>query len=371
MTRSTSRCARMSSAAAPCSASSTSHVSSRIARMEARTPSSSSTTSTVPRRRVVSGGPLSRSFIGFAVGAAAQSSAARRSGREPAWSLALAVGAAAQSSAARRSGREPAWSLALAVGAAAQSSAARRSGREPAWSLALAVGAAAQSSAARRSGREPAWSLALAVGAAAQSSAARRSGREPAWSLALAVGAAAQSSAARRSGTQYVASFRRPPIEDDVLVAGVGAGAMEVEQRGLAGRDRGQCLAERLCVADGLTPDLEDHVAAPKTGAGGRTACGDVDDEDTLRDGEVEPVGDAGRERLDVQPEAVLARLGPHGRLLRRHLADRHRGRLARTVAHDDDAHALARGEPGDAPLQVGHLADAHTVDLDDDVAGP
>src|SRR6184192_3938338 len=225
MTRSTSRWARMSSAAAPCSASSTSHVSSRIARMEARTPSSSSTTSTVPRRRVVSGGPLSRSFIGFA------------------------------------------------------------------------------------------------VGAAAQSSAARRSGREPAWSLALAVGAAAQSSAARRSGTQYVASFRRPPIEDDVLVAGVGAGAMEVEQRGLAGRDRGQCLAERLCIADGLTPDLEDHVAAPKTGAGGRTACGDVDDEDTLRDGEVEPVGDAGRERLDVQPEAVLARLGPHGRLLRRHLA--------------------------------------------------
>src|SRR5438034_9574415 len=299
MTRSTSRCARMSSAAAPCSASSTSHVSSRIARMEARTPSSSSTTSTVPRRRVVSGGPLSRSFIGFA------------------------------------------------------------------------VGAAAQSSAARRSGREPAWSLALAVGAAAQSSAARRSGREPAWSLAFAVRAAAQSSAARRSGTQYVASFRRPPIEDDVLVAGVGAGAMEVEQRGLAGRDRGQCLAERLCVADGLTPDLEDHVAAPKTGAGGRTACGDVDDEDTLRDGEVEPVGDAGRERLDVQPEAVLARLGPHGRLLRWHLADRHRGRLARTVAHDDDAHALARGEPGDAPLQVGHLADAHTVDLDDDVAGP
>src|SRR5438094_2894075 len=299
MTRSTSRWARMSSAAAPCSASSTSHVSSRIARMEARTPSSSSTTSTVPRRRVVSGGPLSRSFIGFA------------------------------------------------------------------------VGAAAQSSAARRSGREPAWSLAFAVGAAAQSSAARRSGREPAWSLAFAVRAAAQSSAARRSGTQYVASFRRPPIEDDVLVAGVGAGAMEVEQRGLAGRDRGQCLAERLCVADGLTPDLEDHVAAPKTGAGGRTACGDVDDEDTLRDGEVEPVGDAGRERLDVQPEAVLARLGPHGRLLRRHLADRHRGRLARTVAHDDDAHALARGEPGDAPLQVGHLADAHTVDLDDDVAGP
>src|SRR5437867_8742734 len=299
MTRSTSRWARMSSAAAPCSASSTSHVSSRIARMEARTPSSSSTTSTVPRRRVVSGGPLSRSFIGFA------------------------------------------------------------------------VGAAAQSSAARRSGREPAWSLALAVRAAAQSSAARRSGREPAWSLALAVRAAAQSSAARRSGTQYVASFRRPPIEDDVLVAGVGAGAMEVEQRGLAGRDRGQCLAERLCVADGLTPDLEDHVAAPKTGAGGRTACGDVDDEDTLRDGEVEPVGDAGRERLDVQPEAVLARLGPHGRLLRRHLADRHRRRLARTVAHDDDAHALARGEPGDAPLQVGHLADAHTVDLDNDVAGP
>src|SRR5438874_2695026 len=251
MTRSTSRCARISSAAAPCSASSTSHVSSRMARMEARTPSSSSTTSTVPRRRVVSGGPLSRSFIGFAVGAAAQSSAARR------------------------------------------------------------------------------------------------------------------------SGTQYVASFRRPPIEDDVLVAGVGAGAMEVEQRGLAGRDRGQCLAERLCVADGLTPDLEDHVAAPKTAAGGRTACGDVDDEATLRDGEVEPVGDAGRERLDVQPEAVLARLGPHGRLLRRHLADRHRGRLARTVAHDDDAHALARGEPGDAPLQVGHLADAHTVDLDNDVAGP
>src|SRR5437773_9039283 len=275
MTRSTSRCARMSSAAAPCSASSTSHVSSRIARMEARTPSSSSTTSTVPRRRVVSGGPLSRSFIGFA------------------------------------------------------------------------------------------------VGAAAQSSAARRSGREPAWSLALAVRAAAQSSAARRSGTQYVASFRRPPIEDDVLVAGVGAGAMEVEQRGLAGRDRGQCLAERLCVADGLTPYLEDHIAAPKTAAGGRTACGDVDDKDTLRDGEVEPVGDAGRERLDVQPEAVLARLGPHGRLLRRHLADRHRGRLARTVAHDDDAHALARGEPGDAPLQVGHLADAHTVDLDNDVAGP
>src|SRR5439155_823537 len=317
MTRSTSRCARMSSAAAPCSASSTSHVSSRIARMEARTPSSSSTTSTVPRRRAVSGGPLSRSFIGFA------------------------------------------------------------------------VGAAAQSSAARRSGREPAWSLALAVGAAAQSSAARRSGREPAWSLALAVRAVALSSAARRSGTQYVASFRRPPIEDDVLVAGVGAGAMEVEQRGLAGRDRGQCLAERLYVADGLTPDLEDHVAAPKTAAGGRTACGDVDDEDTLRDGEVEPVGDAGRERLDVQPEAVqpvgdagrerldvqpeavLARLGPHGRLLRRHLADRHRGRLARTVAHDDDAHALARGEPGDAPLQVGHLADAHTVDLDNDVAGP
>src|SRR5262249_31307636 len=67
-------------------ASSTSHVSSRIARMEARTPSSSSTTSTVPRRRVVSGGSPSMLFIGFAVRARRT---ARRSAGQPVYSSLL------------------------------------------------------------------------------------------------------------------------------------------------------------------------------------------------------------------------------------------------------------------------------------------
>src|SRR5262249_44506350 len=104
MTRSISRWARISSAAAPCSASSTSHVSSRIARMEARTPSSSSTTSTVPRRRVVSGGSPRTLLIGFAAGAASQRASRR-----------LASPPAAARTTARRSGGHPVYSLLSAL----------------------------------------------------------------------------------------------------------------------------------------------------------------------------------------------------------------------------------------------------------------
>src|SRR5262245_46301869 len=193
MTRSTSRWARISSAAAPCSASSTSHVSSRIARMEARTPSSSSTTSTVPRRRVVSGGSPSTLFIGVAFGAPTQGTSRR-----------------------------------------------------------LASFFAAS----------PRLRLRLLKRAAARTTA-RRSAGQPVHSSLLAA------------------------LQHDVLIAAAG-GPMHVDQGRLAGRDSGERLAEALRVRDRLARDLQNDVAAPQAGAVGGPAAGDVDDDQAVRDEEVE-----------------------------------------------------------------------------------
>src|SRR5881397_1569946 len=184
-----------------------------------------------------------RTVIGFAVGAPAQGSGARRSAREPACSLDLPSGRLRRAPApdgrpenprahwiCRRGacaglrrptvGQRTRVLIGFAVGAPAQASGARRSAREPACSLDLPSGRLRRPPApdgrpenprahwiCRRGacaglrrptvGQRTRVLIGFAVGAPAQASGARRSAREPACSLDLPSG-----------------RLRRPPAPD-------------------------------------------------------------------------------------------------------------------------------------------------------------